>query len=90
MVVLYALKSDKQQKFEKGNMLKGQLVIFPTPVVYSPTKFVGKKKQRQIKRLKTSMKRKTELREQKKRIKTEHYHYYQFFIISGMILENTK
>ena len=38
MVVLHALKSDKQQKSEKGNMLKGQLVILPTSVVYSPTK----------------------------------------------------
>lgn len=38
MVVLRALKSDKQQKSEKGNMLKGQLVILPTSVVYSPTK----------------------------------------------------
>ena len=38
MVVLRALKSDKQQKSEKGNMLKGQLVIFPTSVIYSPTK----------------------------------------------------
>lgn len=38
MVVLRALKSDKQQKSEKGNVLKGQLVILPTSVVYSPTK----------------------------------------------------
>ena len=44
MVVLHALKSDKQQKFEKGNMLKGQLVILPTSVVYSPTKdLLGKR-----------------------------------------------
>ena len=61
MVVLCALKSDKQQKSEKGNKLKGQLVILPTSVVYSPTKdLLGKG---------NSVKLHIELREQKNRMK---------------------